>query len=55
VVKVATTVALRGIALVLVVRKRMATHLVLVVQRGKPMPAAAAVGIGVVGPRVRFS
>ena len=51
--KVATTVALRGIALVLVVRKRMATHLVLVVQRAKPMPVVAAVVIGVVGPRAR--
>jgi hypothetical protein len=51
--KVETTVALRGIALVLVVRKRMATHLVLVVQRAKPMPVVAVVAIGVVGPRAR--
>ena len=51
--KVETTVAIRGIALVLVVRKRMATHLVLVAQRAKPMPVAAAVVIGVVGPRAR--
>jgi hypothetical protein len=50
---VATTVALRGIALVLVVRKRMAMHLVLVVQRAKPMPVVAVVVIGVVGPRAR--
>jgi hypothetical protein len=31
----------------------MATHLVLVVQRAKPMPVVAVVAIGVVGPRAR--
>jgi hypothetical protein len=31
----------------------MAMHLVLVVQRAKPMPVVAVVVIGVVGPRAR--
>jgi hypothetical protein len=55
-VKVETTVAelvpLVTIALVSVAPKRMATHLVLVVQRVKPMPVVAVVAIGVVGARV---
>jgi hypothetical protein len=37
---------------VLVAPKHMATHLVLVVQRVKPMPVVAVVAIGVVGARV---
>jgi hypothetical protein len=57
VVKASITVALQRIALVLVVRKRMATHLVLAVRflgGQRCIQVAVVVAIGVVGHRVNL-